>query len=59
MPILIKGGDIRKSFLNFKDPEQSAIVHEIKRMGLFIDRYVDLQMRVGDTLVFYLSRTCA
>lgn len=36
-----------------------AIVHEVKRVGLLIDRYVDLEMRVGDHLVVYISRSQA
>lgn len=38
---------------------QNSIVHEIKRVGLLIDRYVDLEMRVGDHLVFYISKSQA
>ena len=36
-----------------------AIVHEVKRVGLLIDRYVDLEVRVGDHLVVYISRSQA
>ena len=36
---------------------QNSIVHEIKRVGLLIDRYVDLEMRIGDHLVFYISKS--
>lgn len=32
------------------------IVHEVKRLGLLIDRYVDLELRVGDHLVIYISK---
>ena len=35
----------------------STIVHEVKRVGLLIDRYVDLELRVGDHLVIYISRS--
>lgn len=38
---------------------QNSIVHEIKRVGLLIDRYVDLEMRIGDHLVFYISKSQA
>ena len=37
----------------------SAVVHEVKRVGLLIDRYVDLEMRVGDHLVLYISKSQA
>lgn len=35
------------------DPEESALTNEVKRIGFLIDRYVDLQLRVGDILVVY------
>jgi hypothetical protein len=28
-------------------------------MGLLIDRYVDLELRIGDTLVIYVQRASA
>ena len=37
----------------------STIVHEVKRVGLLIDRYVDLELRIGDHLVIYISKTQA
>ena len=36
-----------------------SIVHEVKRVGLLIDRYVDLELRIGDQLVFYISKSQA
>lgn len=30
------------------------LVNEVKRLGLLIDRYVDLELRIGDSLVFYV-----
>lgn len=39
--------------------EQDTIIHEVKRVGLLIDRYVDLELRVGDHLVLYISKTQA
>lgn len=33
--------------------DDEALVHEIKRVGFLIDRFVDLQLRVGDSLVIY------
>jgi len=40
-----------------KDATSGKIVHEVKRVGLLIDRYVDLEMRVGDHLVLYISKS--
>jgi len=39
--------------------EETIIVNEVKRMGLLIDRYVDLELRIGDTLVIYIQRASA
>lgn len=39
--------------------EETGLVNEVKRLGLLIDRYVDLELRVGDTLVLYISRASA
>lgn len=36
-----------------------TLVHEVKRVGFLIDRYVDLQLRIGDSLVLYLQRASA
>ena len=36
--------------------EENGLVNEVKRLGLLIDRYVDLELRLGDTLVIYISR---
>ena len=60
-------GSLYNEFLGIqivvKDPERSrglkdevVIVNEVKRLGLLIDRYVDLELRKGDTLVIYISR---
>jgi hypothetical protein len=38
------------------EDEEHVIVNEVKKLGLLIDRYVDLEMRLGDTLVIYISR---
>ena len=38
------------------DDDEHTIVHEVKKLGLLIDRYVDLELRIGDTLVIYVSR---
>ena len=37
--------------------EAATIVHEVKRVGLLIDRYVDLELRVGDHLVLFISKS--
>lgn len=60
MPILIKPIlDSDSSLFSFlKGPKlHTPLVHEIKRAGLFNDRIIDLQIRVGDTLVFYLQQS--
>ena len=33
--------------------DDETLVHEIKRVGFLIDRFVDLQLRIGDSLVIY------
>lgn len=35
----------------------TGLIHEVKRVGLLIDRYIDLELRVGDQMVFYLSKS--
>lgn len=35
----------------------SQLIHEVKRVGLLIDRYVDLELRVGDQLILYVSKS--
>jgi len=48
-----------KSYSNFDNDEMESntIVHEVKRVGLLIDRYVDLELRVGDHLILYISKS--
>ena len=36
--------------------DENTLINEVKRLGLLIDRYVDLELRVGDTFVIYISR---
>lgn len=43
----------------YNDDGEDVLVHEVKRVGFLIDRYVDLQLRVGDSLVVYLQRAAA
>ena len=50
MPIVVKGKT---------NQGDEAIVHEVKRVGLLIDRYIDLELRVGDHLVLYISKSQA
>lgn len=47
--------------IQYSDEELQAttIVHEVKRVGLLIDRYVDLELRVGDHLILYISKSQA
>ena len=37
--------------------EGGGLVNEVKRLGLLIDRYVDLELRIGDNLVVYIQRS--
>ena len=41
---------------SYNDDGEAVLVHEIKRVGFLIDRYVDLQLRIDDSLVVYLQR---
>jgi len=61
LPILIKQGKSKQSAVaaNYYDDASTTLVHEVKRVGFLIDRYVDLQLRVGDFLIVYLQRTAA
>ena len=59
LPITIKpqkGRGHRQSAIaaSYNEDGESALIHEVKRVGFLIDRYVDLQLRVGDSLVVYL-----
>jgi len=62
MPIVVKDDRVRPYSLDWpdsdeEDEEQSrTLVCEVKKLGLLIDRYVDLELRIGDTLVLYISR---
>lgn len=39
--------------------EDNGLVNEVKRLGLLVDRYVDLELRIGDMLIVYISRASA
>lgn len=40
-----------------RNRNDSQLIHEVKRVGLLIDRYVDLELRVGDQLILYVSKS--
>lgn len=42
---------------NQVERNDSQLIHEVKRVGLLIDRYVDLELRVGDQLILYVSKS--
>jgi len=54
LPIVVK--DTR---MLDKEGEEVTLTVEVKRVGLLIDRNVDLELRIGDTLVLYISQTSA
>jgi hypothetical protein len=56
MPLVVKD---TKNQQNNGLNEEVILVNEVKRLGLLIDRYVDLELRVGDLLVLYISRASA
>ena len=47
----------KKSKSAMSEADSIKLCHEVKRVGLLIDRYVDLEMRVGDHLVIYISKS--
>ena len=66
IPIVIKLSEEDKSArrtsaisASYNDDGEGVLVHEVKRVGYLIDRYVDLQLRVGGSLVVYLQRASA
>lgn len=61
-PIVVKGRCPRNKQYDMDGAEglsSGSIVHEVKRVGLLIDRYVDLQLRIGDQLIMYISKSQA
>jgi len=48
MPVVVRAGG-----------KEEPVIHEVKRVGLLIDRYVDLELRIGDHLILYISKTQA
>ena len=58
MPLVVKKNKMLKGSNNeMEQQDQTTIIHEVKRVGLLIDRYIDLELRVGDHLVLYISKT--
>ena len=57
----VKGFEQRQSVISasYNDDGDGVLVHEVKRVGFLIDRYVDLHLRIGDSLVVYLQRASA
>jgi hypothetical protein len=39
--------------------DEMGLINEVKRLGLLIDRYVDLELRIGDHVVIYIQRASA
>jgi hypothetical protein len=40
-------------------PAQAELTNEVKRIGYIRDRECEVQIRVGDTLILYISTTIA
>jgi hypothetical protein len=60
MPLVVKKNKMLKGSNNeMEQQDQTTIIHEVKRVGLLIDRYIDLELRVGDHLVLYISKSQA
>tara|TARA_B110000285_G_C15008509_1_gene555181 strand:+ start:939 stop:1121 length:183 start_codon:yes stop_codon:yes gene_type:complete len=60
MPLVVKKNKMLKGTNNeMEQQDQTTIIHEVKRVGLLIDRYIDLELRVGDHLVLYISKSQA
>lgn len=65
VPLVVKskrkppGGKNKHYDMDSEMHGSGTIVQEVKRVGLLIDRYVDLELRIGDHLVIYISKTQA
>lgn len=61
--LAVKEGRLDNAYIGMplvvRSKKSSSFVVEIKRAGLHIDRFVDLELRIGDQLVFYISQTAA
>lgn len=40
-------------------PRKAELVNEVKRIGYMCDREAEIQLRLGDTLILYISNTIA
>ena len=68
IPIVVKN-DLPNNSSSFQSPKKKnnydnernevVLINEVKRLGLLIDRYVDLELRLGDNLVIYIQRASA
>ncbi len=58
IPIVVKDTTTNGEFQRKETihADENTLVNEVKKLGLLIDRYVDLELRIGDTLVIYISR---
>lgn len=54
IPLVVKDTKVKNNTRRLE--EEVSLINEVKRLGLLIDRYVDLELRIGDTLVIYISR---
>lgn len=54
IPLVVKDTKVKTNTRRLE--EEVSLINEVKRLGLLIDRYVDLELRIGDTLVIYISR---
>ena len=41
------------------DNRERGLVNEVKRMGYLVDRESEMQLRIGDTLIVYISKSNA
>ena len=57
MPLVVKEKQRPDGFDDNDQMQSNTIVHEVKRVGLLIDRYIDLELRVGDQLILYISKS--
>ncbi len=52
LPLVIK--DTKHQVRDAMNDDEMGLTNEVKRLGLLIDRYVDLQLRIGDHIVIYI-----
>lgn len=56
--LVVKNTNQGQDYIENED-NSSQLIHEIKRSGLLVDRYVDLELRVNDQLIIYIQRASA